>query len=280
MKPSDHAETKTWKYHFANPSGTTTVPFELSRHGLFFEIKVNSLGPLWFSLDSGSATNYLDIDVAKEIGVRFQGSKTVQGAGQGRVPVQVAENVTFELPGLCSEGHQIHSLKLPAHEQWGHQLDGFFGYNFLERFITIIDYQAKRLTVTDPSTYDYDGDGEILPLEFDDRLPYVRARITVPGNLPEESLFLVDTGSQDEVDHPLIAKSSRTTRTRVGVGFGRPSRGVFGPVETLQLGTIKLHDLSGVAGVEGLGSHLIGSGVLHRFKIILDYPHNRMILET
>jgi hypothetical protein len=55
--------------------------------------------------------------------------------------------------------------------------------------------------------------------------------------------------------------------------------GVFGRVETLELGKFQLQDLSGVAGGEGLGSHLICGEVLHRFKVIFDYSCQRMIVE-
>src|SRR6266581_6139835 len=267
------------KFHFSDASARSTIPFELARNGLFFQVRVNGSEPLWFTLDSGAGTNYLDLGIARKIGLEFHGTKKVHGAGKGLIDVQIAENVSFELPGLLSQGHQVHVTDLAGvQDQWGRRLDGLFGYDFLQRFIAVIDYEARRMTIVDPSRFEYNGPGEIFPLEFDGHLPYVRARITVPGNPSEESLFLVDTGSQDEVDHPIIAKSPQTRRTTVGVGFGRPSVGVFGPVETLQLGKFQLHDLSGVAG-EGLDSHLIGGGILHRFKIIFDYSRQRMILE-
>jgi len=265
------------KFHFNDPNARTTIPFELTRNGLFFQVLVNGSEPLWFSLDSGSGTNYIDLGVARKLGLEFSGTKKVYGAGKGLIEVQVAEGVSFELPGLLTKGHQVHGIDLTGVD-WGRRLDGFFGYDFLARFVAIIDYEARRLTIADPSRFEYNGSGEIFPLEFDGHLPYVQAKITVPRNPSEESLFLVDTGSQDEVDHPIIAKSPQTRRTTAGVGLGRPSVGVFGPVETLQLGKFQLHDLSGVAG-EGLGSHLIGGGVLHRFKIIFDYSRQRMILE-
>jgi len=267
------------RFRFSNPKTGTTIPFELTRNGLFFKVRVNRSRPLWFTIDSGSGTNYLDLSVATRIGLEFQRTKKVHGAGKGMITVQVAENVAFELPGLLSRGHQIHAIDLAGvQDQWGRRLEGLFGYDFLERFVTIIDYQARRLTLAEPSGFEYKGSGEIFPIEFEGHLPFVRARITVPGNPAEESRFLIDTGSQDEVDHPLIAKSREITPTTAGVGFGRPSAGVFGRVEKLQLGKFQLHDLSGVAG-EGLGSHLIGGGVLHRFKIIFDYSRQRMFLE-
>ncbi len=100
------------------------------------------------------------------------------------------------------------------------------------------------------------------------------------GNPPEDSLFLVDSGSQDAVDHPLIAKSPEARPVEAGVGLGTRTLGFFGRVERLQLGEIELHGLYGVAGGEGLGSRLIGGQVLSRFKVTLDYPRKRMILET
>ena len=267
-------------YEFSNSISETIIPFEISRNGIFFHARVNDSDPLWFTVDSGSAANYVDLDAAKKFGLEFTGTKTVRGAGEGLIPVKVAENITFELPSLSSSGHTINGVKLPGPEQWGRQLDGLFGYNFLERFVTTIDYHKKHLIFAEPSSYNYNGAGEVLPIHFQGQQPFVQARINVPGHPPEDSMFLVDTGSQDEVDHPLIAKGSQKTRTRVGVGLGTETMGVFGPVETLQLGKIQLRDLSGVAGGTGLGSHLIGSGVLHRFKIIFDYSRSRMILES
>ena len=247
--------------------------------GIFFRARVNDSNPLWFTVDSGSAANYVDLATAEKIGLEFTGTKTVRGAGEGLIPVKVAENITFDLPGLSSTGHTMNGVRLPGQEQWGRQLDGLFGYNFLERFVTTIDYRTKRLSLGEASSYKYSGPGEVLSISFQGQQPFVKARVKVPGNPAEDSMFLVDTGSQDEVDHPLIARASQKTRTRVGVGLGTETTGVFGPVETLQLGKITLRDLSGVAGGTGLGSHLVGSGVLHRFKIIFDYSRKRMILE-
>jgi aspartyl protease len=267
------------KFRFSNNSARITIPFEFARNGLFFQVRVNGSELLWFTLDSGSGATYLDLGVARKIGLEFSGTRKVHGAGKGVIQVQVAENVSFKLPGLLSQGHQIHAIDLAGvQDQWGRRLDGLFGYDFLERFVAVIDYEARRLTIMDPSGFEYKGPGEIFPIEFNGHLPFVKARIKVPGNPSEESLFLVDTGSQDEVDHPLIAKSRQTTRTTVGVGLGRASVGVFGPVETLQFAKFQLHNLSGVAG-EGLGSKLIGGGVLHRFRIIFDYSRQRMIVE-
>src|SRR3989442_16410 len=106
------------KFHFNDPNARTTIPFELTRNGLFFQVLVNGSEPLWFSLDSGSGTNYIDLGVARKLGLEFSGTKKVYGAGKGLIEVQVAEGVSFELPGLLTKGHQVHGIDLTGVD-WG-----------------------------------------------------------------------------------------------------------------------------------------------------------------
>ena len=79
---------------------------------MFFRSLKGGSEPLWFSLDSGSGTNYLDLTIARKIGLEFHGTKKVHGAGKGLIKIQVAEGVSFELPGLSTKGHQIHGIDL------------------------------------------------------------------------------------------------------------------------------------------------------------------------
>ncbi len=135
--------------------------------------------------------------------------------------------------------------------------------------------------IEDPSPFKYTGPGTTIPIEFKGPLPYIRAKIQVPGSPPIEDLFLVDSGSQDEVDHPLIAKSSVGTQpTAGGIGLGTPSRARLGRVELLKLGPFEIGGATGVATEAGLGSKLIGGGVLSRFKVVFDYQRERIILES
>ena len=265
-------------YRFDHVDGHTVVPFELSKNGLFYQVRIGESEPIWFTLDSGSGATYLDRDVAKRFGLHSYGTKTVRGAGEGTVKVEVIKDVGFELPGLSTWSHEIHTVSFEGwEEQWGRRLDGFFGYDFLERFVVIIDYKAKQLTIVDPAHFHYEGPGTAVDLEFQGRLPFVRGTIVVAGQ-SQDSLFLVDSGSQDAVDHPLIAKSSDARSTVAGVGLGRETSGTFGRVDRFKLGPFEMEGLFGVAG-KGLGSHLIGGQVLSRFKVILDYQRSKMILE-
>lgn len=72
-------------------------------------------------------------------------------------------------------------------------------------------------------------------------MPLVQGKITVPGNPPADAQFLLDTGSGDAVDHPLIKKfSGKLLQTVTWVGLGQELSGVAGPIESLQLGLFEL----------------------------------------
>ena len=149
-----------------------------------------------------------------------------------------------------------------------------------ERFTVTIDYPKRSIKIEEPSDYNYTGPGVQVPLEFKGPLPYARATIHIQGNPPVEDLFLVDSGSSDEVDHPLIAKSRAGTETAPGgIGLGTPIEARLGRVDLLELGPFKIRGATGIATESGLGSRLIGAGVLSRFKVIFDYQRSRMFLE-
>lgn len=267
-------------FAFDSPERRAVIPIEVTRNGIFFRVTMNGSGPLWFSVDSGAGTNYIDRGAAKKLGLPPGERAYVHGAGAGQIEVERIADVSFEMPGLRSRGHRVNVIDLePVQATWGRRLDGFFGHDFLIRFLVTIDYGAGRLTVADPSVHAYEGPGVAIPIEIDRGVPFVRATIEVAGNPPEEDRFLVDSGSQDFVDHPIIEKSSAgASPVETGVGLGTPVPGFFGKVDRFVLGGFEIRDVVGVAGGSGMGSRLIGGGVLSMFTVVFDYSRGKMFL--
>ena len=267
-------------FAFDSSEHRAVIPVEVSRNGIFFRVKMSSSGPLWFSLDSGAGTNYIDRGAARKLGLPPGEKAYVHGAGAGEVEVERITDVAFEMPGLRSRDHQVNVVDLePVQALWGRRLDGFFGHDFLIRFLVTIDYAARLLTVADPEVHSYEGPASPIPIQFNRRVPFVQATIEVAGNPPLEDLFLVDSGSQDFVDHPMIGKSSAgASPIETGVGLGTPVPGFLGKVDRFRFGGFEIRDVMGVAGGSGLGSRLIGGGVLSMFTVVFDYPNSRMFL--
>ena len=261
----------------------THFPFQALDEPLI-EVKLNdNPRPLFFSIDSGSSATYLSRATARQLHLSPSGSDTVHGAGSGTVTVRHLHDVRFHLPGVTTLHTEINTADLGGIEVGGHRLDGFFGFDFIRRFVITIDYDAKRVTLTDPERFVYNGRGEVLPIDFHGKWPFVPGTIKVPGVAPEKSLFLVDTGSGDAVNHPLIKQSKgRLVATRTGVGLGKPGEGVMGNIEYVHFGNLELRDAPSVCcgGNRELNVHgHIGNDALRRFKVILDYSRDRIILE-
>ena len=163
----------------------------------------------------------------------------------------------------------------------GHPVDGILGYELFEKLVVSADYLSRQVTFAAPEAFDPPQDARSLPLSFQDRVPLVQGRITIPGNPPTDAQFLVDTGSGDAVDHPLIKSSTgKLLQIVTGVGLGQELSGVAGRIETLQLGPFELRGaVSACCGGSDLSSRLIGGQVLKRFIVSFDYSHKRLLLK-
>ncbi len=268
-------------YHFSSIDQRTVIPFELTLDGIFFQLQIaGSSEHLWFSLDTGAGSSYLDSGVAKRLGLQTSGSGTVHGAGAGTVPVNFLESVTFQLPSLTSRGHRVNTTDL-AGLQGHHRMDGFLGYDFISRFVITIDYAAGKMTIAEAAGYSYSGTGGIFPIRFRGKWPYIKGTIAVPGVKPETGEFLVDSGSGDAVDDPTILKTTAPVRkVKTGVGLGKPGDGVLGRASYLQFGSFRLDSpTAACCSSNPDDSRKIGTEVLRRFTVILDYMRKRMIFE-
>lgn len=279
---ADDAVTVT----FAGGAAAAEVPVEMAGEMPFVRVRIaGHERPLWFVVDTGAPASFLDRRTAAELGLTVTGGDTVGGVGAGRVPVAFVEGVSFLLPGVTSADHRVRVLDLAGvAEQLGHPFDGFVGHDLLSRVVLTIDPDRRRLVIADPARFRYQGAGEVLPIRFGGKHGkwiYVPAIVEVPGHAPLATELLVDTGSSDEVNHPLLRRSTAPLRQiRAGVGLGAPVTGVAGRLTRVRLGRFELRDVpsSCCAAAEGAEAQL-GQGALSRFVATYDYPRRRMILE-
>ncbi|MEQ1868248.1 MAG: PDZ domain-containing protein, partial [Micropepsaceae bacterium] len=108
-----------------------------------------------------------------------------------------------------------------------------------------------------------------------------------------EAAFDIDTGSRMSVGlygpfvlrHGLRGRFTPSIETVTGWGLGGPSRGTVARVRRVRLGTIAINDVvvDMSRQTQGVLSHTapsgsIGSGLLKRFRVTFDYPHQRIYL--
>src|SRR5262249_33737473 len=180
----------------------------------------------------------------------------------GTYTVQVIRGaVDFGFAGLTVKVAPAGAMDLSSIEpDVGHPVDGILGYDILEKLVVTADYLSHQVTFAAPKAFHPLQDARSLQLTFQDRVPLVQGRITIPGNPPTDAQFLVDTGSGDAVDHPLIKKSTgKLLQIVTGVGLGQELSGVAGRIDTLQLGPFELHGaVSACCGGSDFNPRLIG----------------------
>lgn len=275
------------------------VTFDPQKYLIWIPVQVNGGPPLNFALDSAAGSSAIDWDRAEELKIPFDelglahagsGDNVARVGRTGAVRLTLPD-ATLDLPALG-----VVSLR-GVSESYGRRMDGVIGAELLERYVVEIDWDARRLALHEPATYDYLGGGAALPLILAQRQPFVRMSVAVPGAAPVEGLFLVDCPHPGTIimntpfvqDHALLKTARRSLPrlvTAYAEGVGGKSEIQYGRISELRLGPFTLHEpwvgfSEAKAGslAQSSFSGILGSEVLRRFRMIFDYRRERMILE-
>ncbi len=160
------------------------------------------------------------------------------------------------------------------------KVDGILGYELFRRFVVTVDYESKTLILTLPKAFHSGESTQALPIEFRDRWAFVKGELVLPGPVTVEDSFLIDSGSGDAVDHPIVMKLQSRTPTQSGIGLGSAVQGATAQATSFRLGRYTLPTPSvSCCGATDQTSKLIGNDVLKFFTVTLDYP-SALILIT
>jgi hypothetical protein len=268
------------KTAFTSDHSVTTFAFDLRKGMIFVPVRINGSTPLSFVLDSGSTRTLIDRRLAAVLGLKARGTGSLQGAGSGRIPVEFIHDVTVALPGVEGKGYELSTADLqPLEASLGVKVDGILGYELFSRFVVTVDYEAKNLTFTLPAAFRPSDAALALPIELRDKWPFVKAELVLPGPVTVQDSFLIDSGSSDAVDHPIVMNLQSRVSGESGVGLGEPVQGATALATSFRLGryTLAAPTVS-CCGASEATSRLIGSEVLRRFTVTFDYPSSRLFI--
>lgn len=264
---------------FQNPQRSTTFKIETLDGLVFVPVQLNKAPQRWFVLDTGSSRMLIEKKLARELAIPLDGHRSIGGAGTGRVPIEFVRHVRFEVPGLAMPDVEFAAADLTALEALvGRPIEGIIGYDFFASNVVAVDYETNTLTVTAQDTFAPPADAEKIPMTFDKKWIRVRAVLALPGIATVEDLFLIDSGSKDEADHPAVARASGRVSTNVGQGLGKSARGAVVRANSFRIGTFVLKGTEAATiGNETVGP-LVGASVLRRFHVTYDYPGQQIFL--
>ncbi len=269
---------------------TEWAPLDLYEHSyLYLHGTVNG-ADADLVLDSGAGMTVLDSVFAAGLGLKPEGSVPAVGSG-GTSTAAMVRGVSIRVDGLAADGLTAAVIDLRGvSKMMGRAMPCVFGKEVFNNLIVDLDYPDSRIRFCNPDSFRYEGAGHRIPLyprEGGHR--EVEARIE---NLPP-ARFHLDTGNGGTLDvfgyysdanHLLDGRAPVSARMSGGVGGANSTTVATLHALTVAGYTLKdvpasfSHAESGAFDTRREAGNL-GAGILSRFRVLFDYPHESLWLE-
>jgi hypothetical protein len=277
--------------------GAPPIPFTMESSHIVFKVHLNGREPIGFLLDTGADENVINTSRLADFGIKTYG-KTMATGGGGSAEYNYAAGATFTWPGVELRNQHVAVLDQTGLERaLGVPLGGILGYDFISRFVVEIDYEKKLLTLHDPKKWSYSGTGFIVPVTFDDGIPFADGLISVGAKTDIPAYFVLDFGAQETMTltSPFVKANDLLNLAQTNAYVNRPAglenqffsqNNVRGHIDRLALGKLIEQSIPVNLSVNTKGAYAsanfsgtIGESIFRRYHVFLDYPRNRIIYE-
>ncbi|OHX66915.1 PDZ domain-containing protein [Flammeovirga pacifica] len=283
------------------------IPFELINNLMIISVVINSSDSLKLIFDSG-VTYPIISDPAIISSLQFDKKKirkvNLKGWGEkkGIIAFHSWGN-TLKLEGVIGLNQDIiytNQDVLMLSKNLGMHVHGLIGATIFNHFCVHIDYIQKKITLYDQEFYDakrrrkFQKRYDVFPLEVDRNRSYIVS--TAKKNEEETSYklkLLVDTGASHalsilEKENSPMRASVKAIRDHLGVGINGDLYGKVNRLDLWKMGEfiiddpiVKFPDLDNnhlkLMGEDRHGS--IGSEILRRFSVVIDYKNQEILLK-
>jgi len=271
------------------------VPFELVTNHIMIPVTINNQR-LSFIFDTGDKYAIVDTVRARALGLQLGSDIQVHGAGEKTIPGNFVKGDRYGVAGLDRFSGPIY-LAVPLDDisaALGLPVDGIVGSDLIRLFVVEIDYQKQRLIFHDRDKFTYAGTGVKFPITFDSQdHPVVTAQLTANGRQLPAGKYVLDLGANTTMvlNTPFVNEEHLLEGMRVSVaattrGTGGLVKGRSGRVDSLRLGNWTLSQPYATFSQDTQGAHAtsdvqgsIGTEIMRRFRVFLDYQGKNIILE-
>jgi hypothetical protein len=273
-----------------------SIPFTMESAHIVFQVGVNGSKPVGFLLDTGSDENVINTPWLAEFGLKTY-AKTAATGGGGTAEYDYAAGATFTTPGVELRNQHVAVMDQTGLERaLGVPLGGLLGYDFISRFVVEIDYQKNLITLHDPRTWNYRGNGYVVPVTFDGGIPFTNGVISIK-NKTIPGFFVLDFGAQETMTltSPFVKANDLVSLAQTNAFVNRPSglenqffsqNNVRGRIDKVELGKLVEQSIPVNMSVNTKGAYAgenfsgtIGETIFRRYHVFLDYARNRVIFE-
>ncbi len=278
---------------FTFPEGKTRHMVDLTRIGdhLLLPVRINQKGPYLFLLDSGAAATILNRSLAKDLGLEITEGMQALGVGGSEV-FGACQIDSLDIDGFSIQNLKIYSGDLDAlGTALGVDIQGILGYDLFARAVIKLDIRACLMTLIEPTSFKYSGEGSVVKGEITGGLMQIEATLDEQWT----GTFRIDTGAAGalHLHSPFVnrnglleAYTPHIEMNTMGAGGTTPT--VFTRAKRFDLGgyrfdrpivTLQTSETGGALAMrDSIGT--IGNDIWSRFTIYFDYPRKRIILES
>ncbi len=285
-------------FHLYGGKKSKNLPFKFIKNLIIIPVTINGKGPFNFVLDTGIGIMLIsDPSLRDSLGLENLRSLKIIGFGEGdelsafvtpSIIVGMGDNVYGEMSAaiLKKDAFNLSSYTgIPVH--------GLIGYEFFSSFIVKINYFTGMLKLYSPSVSYIPRKGYKIPIEIEDRKPYLTASISTEPGKQKDVKLIIDTGA----GHPISLETDSlqpykvpepNIRANLGVGLSGAINGYIARIPSVKIGKYELKkvisafpDYKDAAGkflsIQRNGN--IGNTILRRFSVVFDYNNSCIYLK-
>jgi len=274
-----------------------TIPFKLIRNLVVIKLKINNKGPFNFIMDTGAGIMIItdptlidSVDIPSQRVLKLSGCAT----NGDDYDAYITSELKVDIPGLTSYGVSAAIVKkdhFGLSNFIGMPIHGLLGYEFFANLAVKVNFGDSTITVYRPKDTRLFAKGEKVPVTIENHKPYLMAKVHLPDGSVKESKLVVDLGA----GHPLSLDnmadirefSKKCIAANLGIGFNGPISGYISRIKEIEIGKYDIKNLissfpedaslRGMLNVKRDGN--LGIGLLKRFVVVFDYPHNAIYLK-
>ncbi|WP_374165971.1 PDZ domain-containing protein [Arcticibacter sp. MXS-1] len=290
-------QTCAQSLHLVNGKQSKSISFNYIKNLIIIPLHLNGKGPYNFVLDTGiGITLITDPGLADSLKLTNLRTLKVIGFGEGKellanVTPPLFVNIDNEVFGELSAAIlKEDSFSLSSYA--GMPVHGLIGYEFFSSFIVRLNYFTHMLKLYPPDADYVPRRGYHIPIEIEERKPYLKAEISLIPGEKRKARFIIDTGA----GHPLSLETDSAKpypvpapriRANLGIGLGGSINGYIARIPTLTIGKFRFSnvisafpdykDAAGkLASITRNGN--IGNTILRRFTVVFDYNRSSLYL--
>lgn len=264
-------------------SDAVTVPITREGNLVIVKASVNGSEPMNFALNFTPSSKLNSLRTGA-LGLEVFG-ESIDNNTSPPEKYSRARHVSFKIAGVEirdqivvveDQGRYEHALGIP--------MGGSLGDDLFSRFVVEIDFEKNILTLH-ARDWNYSGTGAVVPIVLDRDAPYANATISLPSGKTVLARLNLELGVVDPLllNSPFVESNDLIEEFSLGDARGRTLRAVL---PRLTLGSLVLEPVPANLSTADTGDSssptyagTLGRAMMKRYRLIVDYPHHRMIFE-